>query len=119
MKLKPRFIVPMLVVIAGLVLALGASAFISPKKQQTAPFTGYFYKYKLSVYDESNIRNINNYERSNDACSPGVHVCGVLLPTNQTLGQPPVSGEFSSVEDDLWNSEDAGSAQTPDISMRN
>ncbi len=116
--MKNKVLLPLAFIMA-FTIAVGVSAFKKPEKVKAKTTSGYFYKYKLSVYDATNLQTIGNYERSNDACSPGSHVCGVFLPSDATLGDPPNSGEFSNVVSTILDSEAAGSAQSGDISMRN
>ena len=88
----------------------------APKKT----LDSYFYQFKDGLaYTQTNIENSENYERSNDACQSGSNVCGVLLPSDATLGDPPDGTEFSTESGNLWLSQQAHSPQNGNIKMRN
>lgn len=87
-------------------------------KQSSDSQTGYFYEYTSSSTDREDIENINNYQRSSVSCEGDEHVCGVLLPTDNGLGNPPLQTEFDPLVDDLWNSEQSGSATHPQVIMK-
>lgn len=108
--------------ILAIVVSIGfAFGFYGMKQKPALPelkSTGYYYRYTLTTYTEAQIKNINNYVRSEISCEPGEHVCGVFLATDTGSGQQPNSTEFDAVKDDLWSSEVNGAAQLTTISMR-
>jgi len=80
--------------------------------------TSYFYEYTSNSTAQSDIENINNYQRSEPNCEPGEHVCGVSLPTNTGNGNTPDLTEFNAVKSQLWDAEQTGSTTNDQISMK-
>lgn len=114
-----KFGLAIFAVITSIGLAFGYYTLQQQKPAVTVKATtGYFYRYTLDTYAEEDVKDINNYVRSELSCDPGEHVCGVTLATDTGTGQQPNSTEFDAVKDDLWDSEFTGIAQLPDISMR-
>lgn len=102
--------------LVAMVIALGSFSLMSFKKSEVQ--TSYFYEYTSSSTSQLDIENINNYQRSEQSCEPGDHVCGVNLPSNTGLGNPPNTAEFDAVKSQLWASEQSGEAQTDQIQMK-
>ena len=116
--MKFKFGLAIVAIITSIGLAFGYHSLKQKASVPAKASTGYFYRYTLETYAEEDIKDISNYVRSELSCDPGVHVCGVTLATDTGSGQQPNSTEFDAVKDDLWESEDVGSAQLENISMR-
>lgn len=100
--------------VIAIVMGIAASAF-TPKEVLNKSDNLFYYRYASSQTDQTNIQTISNYERSSLSCSGTNHVCGVLLPTDKSLGQQPDASEFNAEKGDLWTSEQAGTSVDPDI----
>jgi hypothetical protein len=95
-------------------LAIGFSAFTNAKRVNSD-----FYQYTSSSHLQADIQNANNYvATASDPCSGATNVCGVTLPTSQTVGSHPIAGEFSDESGNLWASQDNHSAQDGNIEMK-
>lgn len=105
--------------ISLLILVVLATAFtVTPQKDNTENTNSYFYRYTSTSHTQAAIENRLNYARSTITCNDGEHVCGVYLPNNAELDEPPSENDFNAVVNDLWSSEVAGSAASPDIIMK-
>jgi hypothetical protein len=96
----------------AMVLAFGLNAF-------TVKPTGTFYKYTSTSHAQADIQNIANYSRVGASCVSGPNVCGVVLATNEGAGNPPDADEFAAESDNLWTSQQNGSAADGSIDMKN
>ncbi|MBK0378544.1 DUF6520 family protein [Mucilaginibacter segetis] len=94
-------------------LAISTSAFTTNR------VAGAFYRYTSSSTAQSDIQNINNYVRDDNACGGGEDVCGVTLTTDEGLGNTPDPTEFSAEQSNLWTSQQNGSAADVNIHMKN
>lgn len=105
----------------GFVIAVAlvciTSSFKDASKTKAGP---YFYKYTSSNYSPTEIQKIDNYKRSDDDGCPGdTDVCGVLLPSDEGVNNPPVSAEFASESSNLVNSEANHAPANSNIIMQN
>lgn len=102
----------LIIPIVAIVLAFSASAFTA-KKTSTI-----LYQYVGSGTSQTNIQDINNYVRTEDApCDEGSDVCGVVLNDNG-VGNPPATADFNGEKTNLWLSQQNGSAQDGAIEMK-
>ncbi|GGH29839.1 hypothetical protein FAZ19_21775 [Sphingobacterium alkalisoli] len=99
-------------------MAIAATSLTMMSFETSAVQTSYFYEYTSNSTNQSDIEDINNYQRSEASCEPGEHVCGVNLPTNTGNGNAPAPTEFDAVKSQLWAAEQAGSTTNPQISMK-
>lgn len=99
-------------------LGIAASSYTLMSFGMSEVQTSFFYEYTSSSTSQSDIEDVNNYERSEPSCEPGEHVCGVNLPTNTGDGNSPDLAEFNAVASDLWVAEQTGSTTNPQIFMK-
>lgn len=99
------------------VVAASAFTFQKPKEKEKGNFS-YFYQYTSGSHLKEDIQNRLNYERASESCDDGGNVCGVFLATDEGANQPPDADEFSAVADDLWDSQNSGSATILAIVMK-
>ncbi|WP_316801450.1 hypothetical protein [Pedobacter frigidisoli] len=109
----------LMAVVLGLATVAGMSAFTRSDGEKENNRVGYFYKYKLTTYTQAQIENPANYQREDQNCTTGSHVCGVSLATDNGSLAAPDTDEFNDVKDALWASEQADAAQITEIKMRN
>lgn len=112
-----KFNLGLVVLLLGFGLVVMQSAFTAPK--ETKNVSGYLFRYKLNSYTKLQVENIANYERSNESCPNGEHVCGVYLATDQPLSSQPDADEFDAAKEQLWDSEVNKLPEIPTIIMRN
>ncbi len=98
---------------------LAMSAFTVAKENSKATTSGFFYKFTGDVSDPDQFSNPDLWERAENDCVGDIHVCGVLLPSDATLGAHPNTGELNTALPDINQSEDNSSPASPDVIMRN
>ncbi|WP_316841942.1 hypothetical protein [Pedobacter gandavensis] len=114
-----KFNLGLVVLLLGFGLVVMQSAFTAPKETTKQNVTGFLFQYKLDSYTLPEIQDIANYERSDESCPTGEHVCGVYLETDQPLNTQPDTDEFDAAKGQLWNSEVSKTPQNSTIIMRN
>lgn len=106
-------------VIALFAIVVAGSAFVkggTAAKQDKSSL--YFYRYTALSHQQGDIEERTNYVRAEESCDEGDRVCGVYLPTDQGLGNPPSISDFNTVVSDLWASEQANSPTIDEIVMK-
>lgn len=103
----------LIIPVVAIVLAISSSAF-------TAKTTsGFLYQYVGSGTSQTDLQDVNNYQRvSADPCDAGSDVCGVILATDEGIGNAPDQTEFDAEKTNLWNSQHDGEAKDTNIEMK-
>lgn len=105
--------------VVAIAAMLAMSAFTVVKETSKVTTSGFFYKFIGDVSDPDQFSDPELWERAENDCVGDVHVCGVLLPSDATLGAHPDSGELANAVPDITQSEENSSPSTADIIMRN
>jgi hypothetical protein len=114
-KMNIQKMIPSFAIAIGLALAMATSGFREgPKGNLDLTF----YEYTGSDFSQTNIQDINKYVRSTNSCSGSRNVCGILLATDNGVGNPPNSTEFSAESSNLWTSQQNHAAADPNVVMK-
>jgi hypothetical protein len=88
---------------------------VAHKNATLAKRAGFFYQYNGPNYSEEEIRKVANYERSENSCEDGENLCGVILSSDPSGTDQPVTSELNAIADELWASQQNGSSINQDV----
>lgn len=98
----------------AIIAVISLSAFNFAAKPAESKRLTYFYRYTPTTYLQTQIKDYQNYTRSEEPCEDGDHVCGVYLSIDNP-GSNPDATEFSGVENALWASENTSTSTEPGV----
>lgn len=108
-----KYVLGVSAIMFAIALAFGISSY------KTTEVDSYFYQFNGDPTNESQVKDASEYTRVASACSSDQGtLCGIFLPTDEGLGNPPLTSEFDPNQSQLWNSAQSEVATSSIIEMR-
>jgi hypothetical protein len=108
-----KYILSFSAIMLAIALAWGTSSYKTPK------VNSYFYQFNGDPTNETQVKSASEYTRVTTACSSDAgSLCGIYLPTDEGLGNPPSTSDFNPNQSQLWTSAQSGTAAASNIEMR-